>query len=101
VSELTHRAISNLLFAFFGLIMLGNIVGMVLSRIRRRNFSYVLFLGGLAGLFGVLSLPGGCQLPAWWWLPPVADVAVPCGLWFSWTIAAKVYDLSLALIGRR
>jgi len=65
--------LAGLLLLLFAVCALGNLVGPVQAIIRRKNYSMVPFIGGLAGMFGLLLAPAP-ELHRWWWVPLVLDL---------------------------
>jgi len=83
-------ALSTMLIAFFLLCIVGNVACVLGWIFRQRRSSLVLVVGGIAGLVGFLVVPVKV-LNMWFWLPPIADFAVPYGLGLTLQFAERLW----------
>lgn len=89
--------LAGLLLLLFAVCTLGNLVGPVQASIRRKNYSMVPFIGGLAGMFGLLLTPAS-ELQRWWWAPLVLDLG--SGLLLLGVVVAGVIWTMRPLVSR-
>jgi hypothetical protein len=78
------------LIAFFLLWIVCNVVYVLGWIFRKQRSSLVLIVGGLAGLIGFLVVPVKV-LNEWFWVPPIADFAIPYGLGLTLQFAQKLW----------
>ena len=75
--------------AFFLLCIVCNVALVLLWIFRQRRSSLVLIVGGIAGLIGFLIVPAKVT-NEWFWIPPIADLAVPYGLGLTLQFARRL-----------
>jgi hypothetical protein len=73
--------IGSFLLGFAAFCQLCNLVIVYRRITRSERPSLILVAGGLAGMAAFLLLPVA-RLHRWFWLPPIADLAVPYSAWF-------------------
>jgi hypothetical protein len=82
-------ALGIALVALFLLCIVCNVAYVLGWILRQRRSSLVLIVGGMAGLIGFFVVPVKV-LNKWFWLPPIADFAVPYGLYLTLQFARRV-----------
>jgi len=83
-------ALGSVLIAFFLLCVICNVAYVLGWILHQRRSSLVLVVGGIAGLLGFLVVPVKV-LNQWFWLPPIADFAIPYGLGLTLQFARRFW----------